>query len=50
VRRDDDDPSWLTISTGKSDLDAAYDELRLRGDWPPKGGDTRCGITLGTSV
>jgi putative DNA primase/helicase len=30
VPRDDDDPNWLTVSTGKSDLEAAYDELRWR--------------------
>jgi hypothetical protein len=28
--RDDDDPSWLTINGSKSDLEAAYDELRWR--------------------
>jgi hypothetical protein len=44
VRRDDDDPRYLTISTGKSDLEAAYDELRWRGD------DPRGSITAGSSV
>jgi putative DNA primase/helicase len=33
---DDDDPRHLTISTARTDLEAAYDELRLRGDPLPK--------------
>jgi hypothetical protein len=43
--RSDDDDSWLTISTGKSDLEAAYDELRWRAANDPRGS-----ITAGSSL
>jgi len=41
--RSDDDDSWLSI-TGKSDLEAAYDELRWRAANDPRG------VTLGSSL